>query len=381
MTLKTVTGPSIRDALADARRLFGADVVMLQSAPAAHGQPASVTVAFDTDLAVAAPAAATPPASASRRAPAAASPPAPRTYGYGPARNVRPAPAEPVAAPTGPPAPAEPAGTVPAGPDPTDGPGATAAELAALRARLAEVEAMLAEVRAASPAPQPSRPPVVFVGPSGSGKTSLALRLSQRADVVGAERPAAILVAGPERAADPAPLFWAAGVPVAVVETADDVREALRTFADADLLVVDTPSLPLVGARAPAVVARLGAVLAPLGAVEVHLVIDATRAASARTAQAVAALGLRPDALALTRLDEAPERATTWAGALGLPLRLTAAGPDDLALAAPAAHVPAAPPLATPASPPLARPSVDLRGLVWSTLGHGTPTEAPLPVA
>jgi flagellar biosynthesis GTPase FlhF len=372
MTLKTVTGPSIRAALADARRLFGEDAVLLQSAPAAHGQPASVTVAFDTPAQRAAarrgprPSA---PAGAEPVAPAVPeSAPGPRAYGYGAGanRNVRPAAPEPASAS----APAPPPAAPPAPAAPPD-------EVAELRARLAELEAALAARPAApvtppaGPPAAPARPPLVLVGPAGSGKTSLALRLGGAPALCGAERPAVLLLA-PEadHYADPAPVFWGRGVPVAVVETADDVREALQTFAEADLLIVDTPALPLCPDRAEAAVERLARVLAPLASVEVHLVVDAARAPSALTAETVAALGLAPDAVALTRLDETDASAETWAAHLGRPVRFAASGPDAADLvardaspgrgASAPAEVPAASPFAptfveAPLGPPACR--------------------------
>lgn len=383
MTLKTLTGPSIRDALADARRLFGADVVMLQSAPAAHGQPASVTVAFDAAPAPAAPARPVAPARhvAPPAVPELLATPAPRAYGYAAVRNERPAPPEPVSAPAlpvtpvAPPAPTPRPAPPPAAPVSTEP--ASAAEVAALRNRLAELEAALAEVRAAAPVPSPARPPLVFVGPGGSGKTSLALRLAQNPALVNAASPAVLIVA-PEagRVADAAPLFWGAGVPVAVVHTADDVREALRTFADADLVLVDTPALPLQPERARPAVARLGEVLAPLAAAEVHLVVDATRSASTLSAATVRGLGLRPDVLALTRLDEAPGAAPAWTGALGLPLRLTTAGPDPADLALARAVPPVTPPPSFRAPAHDERDARDLQSLVWTVLGADVPARA-----
>ncbi|PAP75749.1 hypothetical protein [Rubrivirga marina] len=361
MTLKTVTGPSIREALADARRLFGRDVVMLQSTPGAAGRPASVTVAFD-DTPVAKPTPAARPASAP--APRPTPPPAvpepvakaaPRAYGYGAARNVRPKPTEPISAPAQPAGPALPAWTPLIAPSaPATEPGATAAEVAALRARLATLESALARLAPAAPT---GPTPVVFVGPAGAGKTSLALRLALAPALAGASQPAALIVA-PEggHAPDAAPVFWAAGVPVAVVHTAEETAEALARFAEtgADFVVVDTPALPLAADRARPVVARLGEVLAPLGRAEVHLAVDATRAPATLTAATVAALGLRPDALALTRLDEAPAAGDVWTDVLGLPLRFAASGsaPSDLARADHQTTRPAAPPPARSASPP-----------------------------
>ena len=373
MTLKTVTGPSLRQALADARRLFGDDVVLLQSSPATEGGAASVTVAFDDG----------PPRPRRRLPQRAATPAVPeggavaaRPYGYPVVRKEPPA-AEPISAPPAPAAPpavvarpvvqrpvappaappaavpppaAEAAGAGRGGVAPAVVPSVSVEDVDALRARLADLEAKLAALPAAAPAP-PTAPerlrPLVLVGAAGSGKTSLALRLARTPALVGAERPAVVVVASDdEHAVDPAPTYWRAGVPVAVVRTADEVREALQTFDEADRLVVDTPSLPLDAARAAPLVARLGEVLAPLAAVDVCLVVEASRAPATLTAEAVAALGLRPDALALTRLDEAPGGAGDgWAQRLGLGVRFASAGTgaDDLsanAHPAPAAPVP-----------------------------------------
>jgi flagellar biosynthesis protein FlhF len=72
--IKTLTGTSIHAALAEARRQFGDDVVLLESTPPASGVPARVRVMTDTPLA-----AAPSPAPAPRTAPARAG------YGYAPA--------------------------------------------------------------------------------------------------------------------------------------------------------------------------------------------------------------------------------------------------------------------------------------------------------
>ena len=394
MTLKTVTGPSTREALAHARRLFGNDVVLLQSAPAAHGQPASVTVAFDTVPSPNDSLTGPLPPEAWTVAPAHPEPvaaPAPRAYGYSNVRKLAPPAPESISAPT----PARPArnesplltgegqgegshianeltiadGTPARSGEPEahlslahsmdgaqrrmdpcqrgtrvsgDGeandstaetgpqePTASASEVAALRARLAELEAVIAEVRTSVPPPVLRRAPLVFVGPGGSGKTSLALRLAQSPELTAARSPAVLIIAPEaERFVDPAPVFWGVGVPVAVVQTPEEVAEALETFADADLLLVDTPSLPLTAERARPLVRRLGDVLAPLGTVEVHFVLDATRARTTVAADTLSELGLTPDALALARLDEAPVDAATWADHLRLPIRFSSFGPD-----------------------------------------------------
>lgn len=350
MTLKTVTGPTIHDALADARRLFGPSVVLLQSEPGGPGEAASVTVGFDQDTAVHRPP--TPrPAPASPAVPEPLEATLPRAYGYASARKPRPASTEAIASPS----------PTAARPDPSPSPAATATEVAALQARLAELEAALAEVRRAETPAAPAasrRSPLVFVGPAGAGKTSLALRLALSPALTGARRPAVLMVAPEvEHAVDAAPSFWASGVPVAVVASADETAEALAQFADADLILVDTPALSLAPGRARAGVARLGDVLAPLGEAEVHLVVDATRAPGSLTVDGLASLGLRPDGLALTRLDEAPTAADAWAAELPLPIRWMADGAavSDLANAPAPAFVDPAP--APPAPDPADLPS------------------------
>ncbi len=337
MTLKTLTGPSIQSALADARRLLGADVVLLQSTAGGGGDPASVTVAYDQEPRPPAPAQKAPPA-----VPEPVAQPPRRAYGYGNVRQVRPGLEEPLSAPAAP-SPAEPAYT-------HSQSSAPQSEVAALRARLADLEAALAEVRAATPPPAPARPPLVLVGRAGSGKTTLALRLAQSPDRVGAETVAALVVA-PESGPflDPAPSFWDAGVPVAVVRTAADVADALRLFADADHLIIDTPALPRQPDQARAAVARLGAVLAPLAAVEVVLVADVSRPTATWSPQVFETIGLTPDALALTRLDEATAPPSVWKRALGLPVRFASRGTALGDLMTGQTPGPAAPASATPA--------------------------------
>jgi flagellar biosynthesis protein FlhF len=51
MTVKTLTGPSIQDALAQAREEFGDDVVLMESTPASEDGPAKIAVAVDPPVA------------------------------------------------------------------------------------------------------------------------------------------------------------------------------------------------------------------------------------------------------------------------------------------------------------------------------------------
>lgn len=383
MTVKSISGPTIPEALADARRIFGADVVLLQAEPAAPGQPARVTVAFDAD------AHARPSA-----APATEAAPAPRVYGYG-ARRAAPAPPsapEPIASPpaeaaapalTEPnarqrrvrevlralerqaqtPAPlAPPASESVAPPRPAPAPLPTwqtppVAPTPAFRSPDAPASGGPTPVASApTPPPRPlagdaSRPRVlVFVGPAGAGKTSLMLRLGLQPRTLGARQAAALVVpTEPVPLVDPIDVLWHRGIPAAEIREAADVAPACDLLAGADLLLVDTPPLPLNEADARTHLHRLGTLLAPLGEVEVVFVLDATRSADTLSADRVRAFGLAPDALALTRAEEAaPGAARAWADRLPWPLRLLSSGPDLGDLQAPPAG-------ARQTAPPVAR--------------------------
>jgi signal recognition particle GTPase len=195
----------------------------------------------------------------------------------------------------------------------------------ALRARIAELEAAIRRPAPASPAAGPRV--VVLVGPAGTGKTTLALRLAQQPERLGAATAAVLLVRPDARGLDPSPLYWSGGVAAATVSSGADAQRARAEFADADLLIVDTPALPLHPALARPLVAQLGEALAPLAPLEVLFVLDATRAADAFGPATLSALGLRPDALALTRADEAaPDAPARWSERLGLPLQALSSG-------------------------------------------------------
>lgn len=356
MTLKTLSGPSVQAALADARRLFGAAVVLLQSAPAAGGAPAQITVAFDEAPRPPRPAPAAPAVPASE-------PAAPRAYGYAAARNDRPPTPEPFSAPT---APARPS-PMPPPADPQPSP-----ELTAMRSRVAALEAELARRAATAPA----RPALVFVGPAGAGKSSLALRLAARPGLVGAASAAALVVA-PDHpfTTDATPAFWELGAPAVRVETAADVTAAQELTAGADLVIVDTPALPLDPAQAAVAVRRLADVLAPLAPLEVVFVVDAPRAGDALSAETVAGLGLVPDGLAVTRLDETDAPADAWAEHLGVPLRFASASPTPDGLrVTPAPAVPDARFLAPDAAVPLTPP----RDCALADLSDGSAEVSPL---
>ena len=79
MKIQTITGSSIHAALAEARRLLGDDVVLLESVPPAGSEPARITVMIDTVAAQKAP----EPEPHVRRAVEEPALLAPAGYGYG----------------------------------------------------------------------------------------------------------------------------------------------------------------------------------------------------------------------------------------------------------------------------------------------------------
>ena len=83
MNIKTIIGASIHAALAEARRLLGDDVVLLESVPPSGSEPARVTVMVDDAVSQEV----SSPAPAPRRAVEETSPYAPPGYGYGATRR------------------------------------------------------------------------------------------------------------------------------------------------------------------------------------------------------------------------------------------------------------------------------------------------------
>ena len=130
MNVRTLSGDSIQAALADARRLLGDDVVLLESVPARDGQPARITVLTDAPAPPDGPLAPAVPtfADAARRAglPGAGAP----------ERPAPPAPARVAAPPTAPRRNLYPDAVPPASPPPPPASVPTAPDGAALDAAL-----------------------------------------------------------------------------------------------------------------------------------------------------------------------------------------------------------------------------------------------------
>ena len=422
MNVKTLFGASIADALAQARRLFGDDVVLLESVPPADGHPARITV-----LADAAAARAPEPAPAPAAAPAAA----PVGYGYAavaqatgssfpqeeraPApENFSPPPDPRWAPPESADAPPARAGrgrlfaaapaAVPAAPEPASHlEERLEAQLRLLHERLdrmeqrfgtavigasqrwgahplfgrllddgfrpATVAALFEAAAAAGLAPDADEdalrvhlaaalrdrlPPAaarqrvgtqVFIGPGGSGKTSLLLKLATHPGFY-ARRERTVLVVLPEDEGaayqNPVELYRRHGVPVQSVRTEAEMHDALQRAERFDHVLIDTPPIPAQEAAARAAAHRLRTLLAGVMPMEVHFVLDATRALDAFDARYLGRLPLPPALVALTRLDETPRRGrlAEWLMTLDLPVHLASAGPrapHDLVVFSPTA--------------------------------------------
>lgn len=417
MNIKTLTAPSIQEALADARQLLGDDVVLLESVAAQDGQLARITVMIDTPLPAPARAASQP----AEPAPAFAGAEAASGYGYaaapraarhnGAEGRTHPAGAH-FSTPASRPSPASRQRLFPETPAASKAPAQQPAfdaarfersieqsiqrlldeRLQQLHHRLDGLERaggtmlhtvqrwaahpLFAELLAQGFRPEtvgdlfqqaaadgyrpggeregelrwavaralrtrldhttPTRSAtgsLVVLGPSGAGKTSLLLKLATHQSFFGRHQ-TAVLVLAPEDAEglpyhDPTDLYRRFGLPVQTARTAEEVRQALDRTASFDQLLIDTPPMPVRPRDAQRMVTRVQQLLHALVPLDVHLVLDATRALEGFDAAYLQGLPLRPTAASLTRLDEAFGwgRVAEWLLALDLPIRFASTGP------------------------------------------------------
>ena len=181
--------------------------------------------------------------------------------------------------------------------------------------------------------PKPDARTQLFIGPSGAGKTSLLLKLAKDVAVYG-RRHAGILVVLPEdeEAAlqhNPTELYRRFGLPVQSVHDVQAMRAALDRVHDFDQILIDTPPLPLEEAAARRMLGRLEQITSEAGPRQVHLVVNATRTLGTLDRTWLSRLPLRPDALALTHLDETSGlgRVAEWMVAVERPVQFVSASP------------------------------------------------------
>lgn len=142
---------------------------------------------------------------------------------------------------------------------------------------------------------------VMLVGPTGAGKTTTIAKLAAHAALVEGRRVRVITldtyrVGGVEQIRTFTDLI---GVPLVVVERADDLARATAT--DDELILVDTAGRsPLDTTSVP----ELAAAIAPLADLEVHVVIAASSSAAAIDTLVARFSPLAPSRLLFSKLDE-----------------------------------------------------------------------------
>ena len=179
----------------------------------------------------------------------------------------------------------------------------------------------------------------VFIGPSGSGKTSLLLKLAKHSGFYG-RRQTAVIAIEPEDAertfhVSPVELFRRHGLPVQSVSTVEEMRRAVLRVQHFDHILIDTPALPLQPTASRKALRHVKRLVDPILPLRVQLVVNATRSLEDFNADTVRSLPLRPEALALTHLDETPGwgRVAEWLIALEMPVQFvstSSAVPDGV---------------------------------------------------
>ncbi len=180
---------------------------------------------------------------------------------------------------------------------------------------------------------------VAFVGPTGAGKTTTLAKIAAHAALVDRQRVAVVCldqyrIAGAEQLQRYADLI---GIPMESAHDADSLREALRHFADAELVLIDTAG------RSPrdrdALVAT-GKVLRHAGeAVEAHLCLPANVGdVELRAIVELHGDALRPRRLIATKVDEAVYHGSIIAAQVhaGIPYSYFTTGqrvPEDIEVA------------------------------------------------
>ena len=430
MKIKTLTGSSIHSALIEARRIFGDDVVLLESIPAEGESPARITVMIDKPI----------PSPAETAAPAArqsvpASAQEGRVYGYGPAINrtvnstsVADAPAHyssqlaNFSFNSSPPqynvAPGQQSVTIPY---PSDGranhPGnprntifpnqeendsllpvkadqfqeLLEGQLQLIHNRLDQLDrrfeeaiigasikwtsnplfarllrqgmrpstvtrlfeqlmtkglepdqedskirwALAHEIRNMLKTATPKRysGTIMFIGPSGAGKTSLLLKIATHPSFFGRHKTTiiSILPEGDNSIPyqNPASLYSEYDLPVQTVRNIEEMSGALDRADNFDQILIDTPPMPVHEARARKMLLAMKRIIEPLLPIQVHLVLNATRALDEFDLSYIQRLPIRPDSIAFTHLDETQGfgRLAEWMIETKLPVQFASSSP------------------------------------------------------
>jgi hypothetical protein len=213
-------------------------------------------------------------------------------------------------------------------------PGSLARSFLARGARARSLLSALAECFPGTPDDaQPGGAPrtVVLLGPAGSGRTSLAVKLAAEATALRGGR-ALLVDCGPARPGGRGPLeTYAAiiGADFAAAGTPAEFREACAAAAPGQWVFAD--AAPVHPGRDPSPEMREWSEAWESGELpgERHLVLPAYLAEAQWPVQIGRFARFRPEALALTRLDECPSLALAVAASAscGLPLSWLSGGP------------------------------------------------------
>ena len=174
---------------------------------------------------------------------------------------------------------------------------------------------------------------IMFIGPSGSGKTTLLLKVAKHPSFFGRHKTTIISIM-PEGNKDvpyqnPAPLFTEYGVPVQTVGNIEEMLLALDRASRFDQILIDTPPMPVHESRARKMLLSLKRIIEPLLPIQVHLVLNATRALDEFDLSYIQRLPIRPDAIAFTHLDETQGlgRLAEWMIQTKLPVQFASSSP------------------------------------------------------
>jgi len=175
---------------------------------------------------------------------------------------------------------------------------------------------------------------LMLIGPGGAGKTSLILKMATHDRLLVGDQPMVIHLE-PEsgRVTDyqnPTSLYEKFGVPVRNVRTKEDLGEAMRHTEYFGRVLIDTPPLPLPLKEGRSILRRVQSILRPLRPLDVHFVLNATRALQNLDETVLPHLPVRPSAVAMTHLDEMATwgRLVEWLIALDLPIQFASGGSD-----------------------------------------------------
>ena len=175
---------------------------------------------------------------------------------------------------------------------------------------------------------------LMLIGPGGAGKTSMILKMATHDRLLVGDQPMVIHLE-PEsgRVTDyqnPTSLYEKFGVPVRNVRTKEDLGEAMRHTEHFGRVLVDTPPLPLPLKEGRSILRRVQSILRPLRPLDVHFVLDATRALGNLDQTVLPHLPIRPSAVAMTHLDEMTTwgRLIEWLIALDLPIQFASGGSE-----------------------------------------------------